>query len=273
MEIKTIQAAKQYQDIVQKITVFKTPKKFVFQQKITPSPFTCISYNHFDIPDFKVNNATVQTKSKIQITGPKTNDDIYALHNGKLFQVLIELQPTYFYYLFNKSPQSFENKITPIDQLVNPIKVNKLTYSLSENNYYLSHIRKLCQFLFELNNPAHLRIEYIENAIDIIENKNGNVTVNLICEQINKSERQFNRKFTEIIGIPPLQYIKIRQLHYIINLIQLQQHNSIKELAYDTGFYDPAHFNNSFKKLTGMAPGEFIVSDKHVALDYFIDLI
>ena len=75
-----------------------------------------------------------------------------------------------------------------------------------------------------------------------------------------------------MIGIPPIQYIKIRQLHFIINRIHRNHFDSIKELAYDTGFYDPAHFSNSFKKLTGMSPGAFIKSDEHIALDYFSNL-
>ena len=103
----------------------------------------------------------------------------------------------------------------------------------------------------------------------MIDKSFGDISVNHICKEIGKSERQFYRKFSEIVGIPPIQYIKIRQLHFIINLIHLKQYQSIKELAYDTGFYDPAHFTNSFKKLTGMSPGAFIKSDEHIALDYF----
>lgn len=273
MQINTFQPDLKYKDIIQKITVFKTSEKIVRQQKITPSPFTCLSYNHFDIPKFKVNNSIIEAQSKLQITGPKTNDEIYALHDGNLFQVLIELQPTSFFYLFNKSPQAYENRIIAFSKLVDKGKAEGLINSLAVNNSTEELINKLCNFLLELNNSSQLKVEYIEDTVSFIEEENGNTSVNMICKRINKSERQFNRKFTETIGIPPTQYIKIRQLHYIINLIQKHQHSSLKEIAYDTGFYDPAHFNNSFKKLTGMTPGEFINSDKHVALDYFADLL
>lgn len=273
MQINTIQPAIKYQDIIQKITVFITSEKINFQQKITPSPFTCLSYNHFDIPKFKVKNTIIEAQSKIQITGPKTNDDIFALHNGRLFQILIELQPTYFFYLFNKSPQLYENNIIPLVELVARKKVEQALNSLTGNNESEILVPILCDFLLELYDETKLKVEYIEDAVALIEKEKGNVSVSLICERINKSERQFNRKFTEIIGIAPMLYIKIRQLHFIINRFQRNHFESFKELAYDTGFYDPAHFNNRFKKLTGMSPGQFIKSDEHVAMDYYSDLI
>lgn len=272
MQIRIIKPAKKIQDHIQKITVFRTPKKIIYQQKITPSPFTCLSYNHFDIPKFQVNNSVTQPQHKIQLSGPKINDDIYALHQGKLNQVLIELKPSSFFYLFHKSPTELVNQVVSLEKLTRNTRIEKLSNELALNNNYQSHIKKLTEFLEELKPRAFAPIDYVEDAIHLIEKTSGNITVQSLCEQINKSERQFNRKFTEVIGIAPIQYIKIRQLHYIINLLQLKQHNSMMELAYDTGFYDPAHFANSFKKLTGMSPGAFIQSDKHFARDYFADL-
>jgi len=273
MQIKTVQPAKKFQDKIQKVTIFETSQKFIFRQKITPSPFTCVSYNHFDIPKFEVNKLITEARSRIQVTGPKTSDEIYALHNGKLFQILIELRPYFYYYLFNRSPQEIENKIIPLQDLVNPEKVNHLVISLSGDENSEFKISTLCDFLNDLEPAKKQKVLYIEEAISIIEKENGNVSVGSICNNINRSERQFNRKFTEVIGISPIQYIKIRQLHFVINHFQKHQHNFIKELAYDTGFYDPAHFNHSFKKLTGMSPGEFISSKDHVALDYFTGLL
>jgi len=272
MKITVIKPKKKLADFIRKITVFKTVRKITYQQKITPSPFTCLSYNHYDIPDFKANNKVIIPESKLQLTGPKINDDNYALHHGKLSQVLIELSPSSFYYLFGQSPSSIVNQTIAIGKFIPESKSRTIIKWLEENNNYRSHIRKLSEFLEELKASALPPVEYIETAISLIDKSSGNITVNSICEQINKSERQFNRKFSEIVGIPPIQYIKIRQLHFIINLIILKQFKSIKDVAYDTGFYDTAHFFHNFKKLTGMTPGVFINSDQHVARDYFSDI-
>lgn len=273
MQIKMIIPEEKYQDYIQKIAVFSSTKKIIYQQKITPSPFTCISYNHFDIPKFKINNQVAYAKNKIQVTGPKTKDDIYALHSGKIKQILIELTPSAFYYLFKRKPLDIVNQTVTISNYISDVSVEKLTKALSENNNYRSHIKKLLDFLSELKTQALYPVDYVESAINLIDESSGNITVNAVCRRINKSERQFNRKFTEIVGIPPIQYIKIRQLHFIIHLLQKRKHKSFKEMTYDTGFYDPAHFSKNFKRLTGMTPGVFINSDKHLAHDYFSEKI
>ncbi|MCD4731076.1 MAG: hypothetical protein K8R74_10770, partial [Bacteroidales bacterium] len=90
MKIHFVKPINQLSENIHKITVFISTDTIKYRQKITPSPFTCLSYNHFNIPDFKVSGKILPSKSKLQITGPKTTDDIYALHNGRLNQVLIE---------------------------------------------------------------------------------------------------------------------------------------------------------------------------------------
>lgn len=273
MQIKSIEPAKKLQDVIQKITVFKTLKKIEFRQKLTPSPFTCLSYNHYDIPDFKVDNKVLSSKSKLQITGPKTTDDVYAIHNGKLNQILIEFTPVAFYYIFRFSPSEIVNVTVPITDILSEPKVNTLLSALSDSKNYRSQVKILQEFVNTNRGKFLSQAIYVEEAISLIDKLRGHISVQEICKKINISERQFNRKFIEIVGIPPIQYIKIRQLHFIISRIHRNHFQSIKELAYDTGFYDPAHFNNRFKKLTGMSPGQFIKSDEHIAMDYYSDLI
>lgn len=273
MKIIQITPAKEIKQYVHKITVFKTKERISYTQKLTPSPFSCISYNHYQIPDFKVGNEVVSSRSKLQLTGPKTSDNIYALHNGRLNQILIELTPTSFFSPFKHSPAGIENKTVPLFKFIPESRITDLVDSLAENNNYRSHIKKLTNFIIELKLTSLKPIDYIDSAIDIVDKSSGDISVQSLCKQIFKSERQFTRKFSETVGIPPIQYIKIRQLHFIINLICLKKYTSIKEIAYETGFYDPAHFSNCFKKLTGMTPGEFIKSNEHIAMDYFSKLV
>lgn len=154
---------------------------------------------------------------------------------------------------------------------IDNIALANILSQLEQSEDPKTRVKLLEDFLIDIDSQVLLPVDYIEKAIFLIDESFGNISVNSLCKKVGKSERQFNRKFSEIVGISPIQFIKIRQLHFIINLIHLKQYQSIKELAWDTGFYDPAHFNNSFKKLTGMSPGAFIESDEHIALDYFTD--
>ncbi len=273
MEIFTLPVNTGLERCLRKITVFQSGEYSVFKQKLTPSPYCCLTFNHFHIPDFVVGNEIFKSGQKLQVTGPKTRDDIFALHNGRLSQVLIEFTVTGFYFLFKRSPLVFLNSTVPLGSLLGATVPDKLAIDLAKTDNPNEHAFFIQQFISSINTIQSLRFSYLASAINLIEESNGNINVSSVCRQINIGERQLNRKFIEITGLKPLQYIKLKQLHYIINLLQSDQFSSLKELAYDTGFYDPSHFNHHFKKLTGMSPGNFLASDEHVAFKYYNDLI
>lgn len=273
MEIYTLPANKDIEHCIRKITIFQSGEYSNFRQKLTPTPYCCITYNHYHIPGFEVNNVITQSNHKLQVTGPKTREDIYAIHHGRLSQVLIEFTASGFYCFFRRTPACFMNKTLDLSQLIMDSVFEKLLSDLTKTGDVQEHVSILQQFISSTNVLQSQKYAYLETAIKLIEESNGKISVSSLCQQIHISERQLNRKFIEIVGLKPLQYIKLKQLHYIINLLHSEQYRSLKELAYETGFYDPAHFNNHFKKLTGMSPGSFLASDEHVAFKYYNDLI
>ncbi|MEO1048979.1 MAG: AraC family transcriptional regulator [Bacteroidota bacterium] len=69
--------------------------------------------------------------------------------------------------------------------------------------------------------------------------------------------------------------ITIKSMYARKRLIEAQRQvafsgKSIKEIAYEFGYEDPAYFNRTFKKGTGATPGEFRHQNEHEARDSFI---
>jgi AraC-like DNA-binding protein len=273
MEIYTLPASKEIEHCVRKIAIFRSGEYSSFRQKLTPSPYCCLTYNHYNIPDLAVNNEIFKSDQRLQVTGPKTLDDIYAAHNGKLSQVLIEFTASGFYCFFRRTPADYLNTTVALTNLMDGSNTGMLSDDLSKTDDPNEHAALIQQFMASMNILKSHKYAYLATAIRLIEESNGNISVSTVCGRINISERQLNRKFIEITGLKPLQFIKLKQLHYIINLLHSEQFSSLKELAYQMGFYDPAHFNHHFKKLTGMSPGNFLESDEHVAFRYYNDLL
>ena len=134
MNIQFINPDRQLSSYIHKISVFCSTDEITYNQKLTPSPFTCLSYNHNYIPDFKVAGKIFSSKSKLQITGPKTTDDIYAIHNGKLNQILIKFTPSGFYNLFQQSPKTLVNTTTPLSGLLNNSDLSGLIKNLAKSD-------------------------------------------------------------------------------------------------------------------------------------------
>jgi len=258
---------------VRKISIFESKRKINYKHKLMPSAFTYLSYNYNDIPVSIFNNKRNKPTKRLQIAGPKINEDIYVEYEGRLCQILVEFSASGFYYLFHVSPSRLTNSLSNLSYLVSPEINRQLEQELSGSDNVDQQIKLLEDFLFEKLRSALPFNDYIEKALQIIEKYNGSIHIGDLIKDVGISERQFDRKFREVVGITPKCYSKILQLHYVINLMNSKNYNSVQELAYQAEYYDLAHFAHRFKELTGFTPNEFIKSDKHIALKYFTDLI
>ena len=257
---------------VSKISLFKSDGPITQKHRLIPSGCSYLSYNHKDIPVF-LNAKRVRPIQRLQITGPKTDPNISVDYEGDLFQLLVEFTPTGFYYLFHDSPGNYLNKLIDLTQFVPVDSVDRLTGQLQETDNPTTQSAIIQDYLTELAFQASPFCTYIEEAIEIIHARNGNVLIKDLARAIHKSERQFNRQFNRMVGISPKEFCKLVQLHYVINLMNLKEFSSFKEISYSANFYDLSHFDHRFKELVGITPNEFLTSKEHNALKYFTDLV
>ena len=67
--------------------------------------------------------------------------------------------------------------------------------------------------------------------------------------------RQFNRIFTEHVGLTPKEYIRIYRFHAaLMALREHPTHTTLMELAWNNGYYDLKHMNTDFKDICTLAP-------------------
>lgn len=76
------------------------------------------------------------------------------------------------------------------------------------------------------------------------------------------SLRQFQRKFKNLMGYTPSQFLRIARLQPILDQ---SSPDSLTQLALAFGFYDQSHFINDFKKITdGMTPSMYYAGRKEL---------
>ena len=68
----------------------------------------------------------------------------------------------------------------------------------------------------------------------------------------------FSRVFKELVGFSLWDYISSRRIDRAIHLITAEDSGkNMIEIAAECGFNNTAHFNKTFKKITGMTPREY----------------
>lgn len=119
--------------------------------------------------------------------------------------------------------------------------------------------RFLCRMLDEGIN--RFNFSRINHAINIISQTRGKTTIENLASETCLSRKQFERKFSELIGITPKQYLKTIRLQHSLYLKSRNIELNITDLAYEVGYYDQAHFINDFKLQTGFTPKQYFVNN------------
>lgn len=255
---------------IKKISIFRSESDISFTQKLTPSPYTYISYNHKDIPISVFQKKRLKPESRLMIAGIKT-EEIYVRYEGKLLQILFEFTACGFFYLLHQSPVRYKNNLFELNNIFSSQEIADLNNKLSKTDDIYEHILLIENLLMSKICDAKIPNLYLEKSIDLIEKNHGMLHIKDIAEQVEVCERQLNRKFKEVVGISPKRFSKILQLHYLIYLIH-RNNFPVQEIVFEGSFYDRPHLTHTFKELTGMTPVEFINSRKHIAFKYFTSL-
>ncbi|QRY57328.1 helix-turn-helix domain-containing protein [Sphingobacterium siyangense] len=97
----------------------------------------------------------------------------------------------------------------------------------------------------------------LEEALTLLTDERNFSTL-AIAEQLNQSERTFNRLFRKHMGLSPNVYRIISRFRKSME-VKLFSENfiSLTEACYRSGFYDQAYFNKLYQKATGSNPRRF----------------
>jgi len=107
---------------------------------------------------------------------------------------------------------------------------------------------------------------YVEmnEVLDYIrENYASAIKIEELAKLVHLSPSQLERNFKKVFKITPNQHIQDVRIRAACNLL-LSTNNTIAAIALDSGFYDHSHFTRTFKKITGISPGDYRKKDRNM---------
>lgn len=97
----------------------------------------------------------------------------------------------------------------------------------------------------------------IEYAVSQILAANGNISMRDLQEELQITEKSFERRFKDHVGIPPKLFSGICRYQASLHQLKNNQYNKLSDIAYENDYADQSHFIRSFKKYTGCSPHQF----------------
>ncbi len=175
---------------------------------------------------------------------------------------------------------TFEPNIVEFSVVFKPLGINffikenlgkSLSQTILRTNYFAEFIPIVGKIMkgaaaldeFEENLAARFvtnkQLKNLETIIAQFQNSENQPAEKQISADLNISPKQFFRLFKNHLGVNPTQY---RQLLRFRNALDLSLKNlrnrNLTEVGHAAGYYDQPHFIKEFKKITNLAPRDFL---------------
>ena len=202
----------------------------------TPLDFTILPDGCFDLLVHFRNNELIETS----LTGIWTKQvDVSIEPNTQIFGIRFKLLAV---------DHIFKNKIADILNSESPVEngfwhINKTDFS--DLNNATEHFDKIMLSILSNKNSIDLKKK---NLFNLLQQTNGELTVQQYSKQVFWTSRQINRYFNERFGISLKQYCNI------LKVFASFKHIKSGQLYPEYNYFDRSHFIKSVKKHTGVNP-------------------
>ncbi|MFT3826572.1 MAG: helix-turn-helix domain-containing protein [Chitinophagaceae bacterium] len=147
------------------------------------------------------------------------------------------------------------------------------TIELSQHDAHTTHALKtqlvyadtIAVRLEALNNLLEYQLQQhgrecamIQYATDYLMCYPGTESLATVLQELNLTERTFQRLFKKYVGVTANQYRRICQFQLTFAQVKGKHFDKLADVAYDNGFADQSHFIRTFKEFTETTPNDYL---------------
>lgn len=111
--------------------------------------------------------------------------------------------------------------------------------------------------LVTYTNMKNSHREILDDVIQIINDRKGQIKVHEIEHILNYTGRHINKIFKCEMGMSPKTFCRIVRFQRTLECLSYQSDVKLADVAVDYGYYDQAQFIKEFKHFCNLTPGEY----------------
>ena len=184
------------------------------------------------------------------VYGQMTEPNVVSYKKEPFTATTIFLKPHALQTLLGVNASALTNNLVELREF----SAGDLNMQLLEARNEQVRLTLLTNFLASKLRQATTHDRLIEESLRIIHNNVGRVTVKYLLECLNISERQFEKRFSQTVGLSPQFYIRVKRFTEAIRLMQTGRYERLTDVAHSLNFYDQSHFIRDIKAFSGITP-------------------
>ena len=165
--------------------------------------------------------------------------------------------------------QDLANTETPISSIFGAQVATALEQKIVNAGSTEDRIRVIEEFLLQKLAETATIDHIVKSTIDMLVQTKGSQSISSLLEGQHSLRRSLERKFSRQVGISPKQLGKVIRLQSALKLLLTGDKESLTSIAYQSEYYDQAHFIKDFKEFTGTNPKDFL-NDEQMILSSLI---
>lgn len=244
-----------------RIIDFHFPEMAVIPPKLyTPRPEHCLQFYPRDTEtvSYSSGKAGVSGK-KATIVGQHTILQ-QRLIGRSFLSIQVVFQPAALYRLTGIHMTEMENVYMDAEQLFGN-DVRLVNEQLYEAGSYRQMIRIVEGYVSQLVKHSRKREFPIDQAMMMMLAEEEDFQLDGFLKQSHLGHRQFDRCFSERVGIPPKQYLQIIRFDKAFRLKNRYPSLDWLSIAIRCGYHDYQHLVKDYKAFTGYTPPQFYALD------------
>ncbi len=198
---------------------------------------------------------------RTMVFGPITKP-YYVRPTGEVNTFAVRFYPYGFANLISQPIHELADKETPLNELFDKQSVRTLEQEIIEAASTEARIKVIESFLLSKLKDQWVIDNIVKSTIDTLSQTKGNASIHSILKDDLSKRRNLERKFSKQVGISPKQLGRIIRLQAALKLMLNNKEAKLTQVAYESEYYDQAHFIKDFKEFTGTNPKEFLSDDQ-----------
>jgi AraC-like DNA-binding protein len=186
----------------------------------------------------------------LYVYGQTTEPGILNHKKGPYSMTQVILKPHALNTLLGINASALTNGMAQL----NEFSAAYLNEQLFEADSDQERITLLTDFLTGKLEQEKTRDRLVEEGLRLIHKNSGSITLKYLLAHLHISERQFERRFRQTVGVPPRFYMRAKRFNEAIKLMKTRQFMKLTEIAYALNFHDQSHFIRDIKAFSGITP-------------------